>query len=151
MDRIAIIYNEGKLHFFLIDQQDQNIEFSEGLQAAKEQGRDLCIEVHAIRSEFSNPKFGPTDYLEGNGTSVLDEGIPPEIKQQYLRGIVQAKVFVGSIFFNEEENKALKAWLETQSSLIKNNLSQLICKSHSVDRVSQIRGWEKSPLAEYIE
>lgn len=147
MDRVAIVNRNNQLHFFLIDQQDQNVGFSPGIQVAKGQDiKDISVEVHAIRSELSNPEFGPTDYLEGHGPSLLDQGL----KKEFLEGIVQMKLLVGSIFFNKEETIELTAWLSKLSDSSKTNLAKLLCEIHSVDRVTQIRAWNKSPLEKFL-
>lgn len=147
MDRLAVMQNrDGKFSFFLIDQQDQNHGFSPGINLMKSRERnDFSVHVYGIRSDLSNPDFGPVDYIEGNDPEMVNNKYP-----QFLNGLVQAKVMVGSIFFNEEEQEALNEWLENLSEAQLENLRNFICRIHSVDRLPQIRAWEKSPLAAYL-
>jgi hypothetical protein len=148
-DRIAIIQpSDGKsIQFLAIDQQDQNRGFSPGITAinANESTVKIKAEVHSIRSDLSDKKFGPTDYLEGVGISLEKEN--PKV---FYRGLVQMKLIMGSIHYSQPEHEALNSWFKGLEKSQIENLTKLVCKLHDVDRVSQIRGWEKSALNVYL-
>lgn len=149
LDRIAIMtsHEKKRLMIISIDQQDHELGFG---RASMDVFSPFHIEVHSIHSSLNPSAYGSTEILETNGSAIVNTQESP-LRSEFYKQLVQQKVFMGALHFNQEEKEALRAWLSKLRAEEKTNLSSLIAFLHCTDKVSQISGWLNSPLSAYLK
>ena len=145
---------EFSLRFILVDQLDLDRGIAPDILSEKQQKsgkekegegeRALSAAVFSLYPAHKDAP--PLTLLMSTSTGEL-----PYQEEQVFKKLVQVKIIAGSLsFVSEQEQDALKNWIQNLNAGQKEHLLNFISKIHGVETPSQIPGWQTSTLREFL-